>query len=256
MRAAGLEPRGPFRRDQPGPPRAPRRSGCPDADWHDDLAALPEDGPLLVVANEFFDALPVRQLVATEAGWRERLVALDGERFVPAAGPPVPAAAVPDHVRAAPPGTVLETSPASLAHARELAAALAMQGGAALIVDYGHDRTCAGETLQAVRVHDYADPWMEPGEARPHRPCRLRGAGPGRRRGRGACPWAGRPGRVAGEAGHRRPRRERSRETAPNRVEELKIAAAIASSRHDQMGRLFRVAGLSSPGWPAPEGFS
>ena len=71
---AGLEPAGPFRRDQPRPSRAPRPSGCPSAHWHDDLATLPEDGPLLVVANEFFDALPVRQLVATG----KRLARADG----------------------------------------------------------------------------------------------------------------------------------------------------------------------------------
>ena len=51
----------------------------PDAQWHDDLSSLPTDGPLLVVANEFLDALPVRQLVRTAEGWRERLIGLDGE---------------------------------------------------------------------------------------------------------------------------------------------------------------------------------
>src|SRR5690606_5170635 len=66
--------------------RDAQRARLPEATWHDSVATLPVQGPLLVVANEFFDALPVRQLVATEAGWRERMVGLEGERFVAVAG--------------------------------------------------------------------------------------------------------------------------------------------------------------------------
>ena len=132
--------------------------------WHDDVSSLPEGAPLLIVANEFFDALPIRQLVATESGWRERLVGHRDGRFVPVPGPPVGAEAIPLGLRAAPPGTVLETSPASLAVVRQLAQRLAGAGGAALIIDYGHERTSAGETLQAVAKHAYADPWVDPGE--------------------------------------------------------------------------------------------
>ncbi|HEY0130012.1 MAG TPA: SAM-dependent methyltransferase, partial [Allosphingosinicella sp.] len=164
MRSAGLEPRVHFVESSPVL-RAAQAERVPHASWHEDLGTLPEDGPILVVANEFFDALPIRQLIATGAGWRERVVTVDRDRFVPAAGPPVPAAAIADHVRPAPPGTVLETSPASLAYARGLANRIIMHGGAALIVDYGHDRLSAGETLQAVRMHEYADPWIEPGES-------------------------------------------------------------------------------------------
>ena len=63
--------------------RALQAEAVPGALFHDDLSSVPEDGPLLLIANEFFDALPVRQLVRTEAGWRERMVGLgEDDAFV------------------------------------------------------------------------------------------------------------------------------------------------------------------------------
>ena len=254
MRSAGLEPRVHFVETSPVL-RSAQAERVPDASWHDDLAAVPGDGPVLAVANEFFDALPIRQLVATGTGWRERLVTVDSDsRFVPAAGPAVPAAAIPESVRAAPPGSVLETSPASLAYTRSLAERMIMHGGAALIVDYGHDRLCAGETLQAVRLHDYADPWIEPGEsdltahvdfeslARAASEAGVRVSGPV-----GQGEWLARLGIDA--------RADALARNAPNRHEEFRIAKDRLVSPQ-QMGRLFRVLGLSAPAWPAPEGFS
>jgi SAM-dependent MidA family methyltransferase len=252
MRAAGLEPAVHFVETSPIL-RAAQAKRVPNARWHDDLGALPEDGPILAVANEFFDALPIRQLIATPSGWRERFVTLEGERFVPAAGPPVPGSAIPERIRAAPPGTVLETSPASLAYVRQLAHRINMQGGAALIVDYGHDRLCAGETLQAVRMHDYADPWIEPGEAdltahvdfealgRASAEAGVRVHGPVAQ-----GEWLSKLGIDA--------RTEALARSAPDRRESLGIAKDRLVSP-EQMGRLFRVMGLVAPGWPAPEGF-
>jgi NADH dehydrogenase [ubiquinone] 1 alpha subcomplex assembly factor 7 len=252
MRSAGLEPQVHFV-ETSSVLRAAQSERFPDAAWHDDLSTVPDDGPVLAVANEFFDALPVRQLIATGTGWRERLVTVDGERFVPAAGPAVPAAAVPEPVRGAPEGSVLETSPASLAYARRLAERMIMHGGAALVVDYGHDRLCAGETLQAVRLHDYADPWIEPGEsdltAHVDFEALARAASEAGARVSGPAPqgkWLERLGIDA--------RAETLARNAPNRHEELKIAKdRLVSPLH--MGDLFRVLGLSSPGWPALEGF-
>ncbi len=252
MRAAGLEPAVHFVETSPVL-RAAQAERVPNAVWHDDLSALPQDGPILAVANEFFDALPVRQLIATPAGWRERLVALDGALFLPGAGPPIPAAAIPEPIRAAPPGTVLETSPASLACVRALADRLSRQGGAALIVDYGHDRLSAGETLQAVRRHGYADPWAEPGESdlTAHVDFESLGraaaeAGAAVRGPVGQGDWLARLGIQA--------RAEALARSAPHRSGELKSAMDRLVSP-DQMGRLFRVMGLSAPAWPAPEGF-
>ncbi|HLL29530.1 MAG TPA: SAM-dependent methyltransferase, partial [Allosphingosinicella sp.] len=233
--------------------RSAQAERVPNAIWHDDLGTLSQGGPILAVANEFFDALPVRQLIATPAGWRERLVTLDGGRFVPAAGPPVPGAAIPRQLRAAPPGTVIETSPASLAYARLLAHRMNMHGGAALIVDYGHDRLSAGESLQAVRMHEYADPWMEPGEAdltahvdfeslaRASAEAGARVCGPTAQGG-----WLARLGIDS--------RAEALAASAPDRSDEIRAARDRLVSP-DQMGRLFRVMGLSAPAWPAPEGF-
>jgi SAM-dependent MidA family methyltransferase len=253
MRAAGLEPGVHFVETSPVL-RAAQAKRVAGAQWHDDLGSIPEAGPILAVANEFFDALPVRQLVATGSGWHERLVTLDGDRFVPAAGPPVPAAAIPDHIRAAPAGTVLEASPSSLAYARLLARRMVVQGGAALIVDYGHDRLSAGETLQAVRRHGFAEPWMEPGEAdltahvdfeslgRAFAEAGARVLGPVAQ-----GEWLARLGIDARAAALAR--------SAPRRSSEIEAAMERLVSP-GQMGRLFRVMGLSAPAWPAPEGFS
>ena len=140
MRSAGLAPEVHLVETSPVL-RAAQAERLPQARWHDDLSTLPANRPLLIVANEFFDALPARQLIRGRGGWHERLVGHDGTRFLPGAGPAVPASAVPHHLRAAPEGTILETSPASLATVRDLAQRLTAQGGAALIVEYGHDRT-------------------------------------------------------------------------------------------------------------------
>jgi SAM-dependent MidA family methyltransferase len=252
MRAAGLVPAVHLVETSPVL-RAVQAVRLPQASWHDDLATLPEDGPILVVANEFFDALPIRQLVATPGGWCERRVATEEERFAPVAGPPVPAAAIPAFVRSAPPGTVLETSPAALAYVRRLAGRLVSHGGAALIVDYGHDRLLAGETLQAMRRHEYADPWLDPGEsdltvhvdfeslARASADAGVEVHGP-----IAQGDWLARLGIDA--------RAEALARGAPERRNDL-LAARNRLVSPEAMGRLFRVLALSSRGWPAPEGF-
>ena len=252
MRAAGLDPAVHLVETSPVL-RAAQAERVPDAAWHDDLSTLPDDGPILAVANEFFDALPVRQLVATQTGWSELLVTLDGDAFIRAAGPPVPRAAIPEPVRIAPPGTLLETSPASLACVRQLADRLDWQGGAALVVDYGHSRLSAGETLQAVRDHDHSDPWSEPGESdltahvdfesltRAASEAGVAVHGPV-----GQGDWLVKLGIDA--------RTEALASIAPDRRGEL-LAARDRLVRDDQMGRLFQVLGLCAPAWPAPEGF-
>lgn len=136
--------------------------------WHDGLETIPP-GPAIIVANEFFDALPVRQFVWTDAGWCERLVACDEDgalRFALAAGPSPLASALPTVVReGAPEGAVAELCPAGIAIVGELGRRLSEDGGAALIVDYGHTASAAGDTLQAVRAHAYAPVLEAPGEA-------------------------------------------------------------------------------------------
>jgi NADH dehydrogenase [ubiquinone] 1 alpha subcomplex assembly factor 7 len=121
----------------------------------DGIDSLPP-GPLLLIANEFLDALPVRQLVRGPAHWAERLVALDaGGRpvFVDGRGSPAVQLLVPESLRSLPPGSVVEICPAAAALAAALGERLAQQPGAALFVDYGYCPSAPGPTLAAVRRH-------------------------------------------------------------------------------------------------------
>lgn len=137
----------------------------PQARWHADLSTLPTDGPVLIVANEFLDALPIRQMVRTAEGWRERMVGLDQDRLVPIAGSQLMDNAVPVALRDAADGAILETSPASAAVLYEVSGRLTAQGGAALFIDYGYTQPAYGSSLQAVRDHRQVDPFATPGEA-------------------------------------------------------------------------------------------
>ena len=128
--------------------------------WHSSFAEVP-DGPVLLVANEFFDALPIRQFVHVDGRWRERVVGLDGAgRLAFGIGPGAHSQG-PDE----PDGTILEMSPAGEALAADIAGRIAAAGGAALIVDYGYGGGGRGDTLQAVKSHAFADPLAAPGEA-------------------------------------------------------------------------------------------
>ncbi len=129
--------------------------------WHGDVGDVPE-GPTIVIANEFFDALPVHQFVRTPRGWCERLVGLapEGALAFGLAAEPTPGLSL-----AAPEGTVLEVAAASAQVMAAFAARLAAQGGAMLAIDYGHDGAGVGDTLQAVRRHAFVDPLAEPGDA-------------------------------------------------------------------------------------------
>ena len=127
-----------------------------------DLAA---DSPLLVVANEFFDALPIRQFVRGKDGWHERMIGLSNDQRVFGLSPtPIPTTSLPESVRNAPEGSVYEAGLAAAEVMKRLAAAVSRRGGAILAVDYGYAQTQTGETLQAVRNHAYADPLDAPGE--------------------------------------------------------------------------------------------
>ena len=136
--------------------------GAP-ASWHRTLATVP-DGPFLLIANEFLDALPVEQYVARRDGWHRRAVDIDGDGFRFVDGPlaAYPPWAVGLHAED---GEIREASPATVGIVREIAARLVTGPGAALIVDYGYASPGVGETLQAVTRHRYADPLAAPGEA-------------------------------------------------------------------------------------------
>ena len=253
MAKASLEPPVDFIETSPTL-RAAQAERVPGAEWHLGFTGISEDGPLLIVANEFFDALPIRQLVATEEGWRERLVACQDTLFLPIAGDRSFDMIIPPDLRGAAPGSILETSPAGVAVLRGLAARLTAQGGAALIIDYGYEGPAIGDTLQAVRGHAYANPFEEPGEAdlTAHvdfatlkEAAEAEGLvvhGPVTQ---GAFLKA-----LGIEA-----RSEALAKVAPDRAEAL----AIDRDRlidPEQMGELFKVIALTAPGWPIPAGFA
>ena len=225
----------------------------PGAQWHHDLSSLPPYGPILLVANEFLDALPVRQLVMTEQGWRERMVIPEGDRFACIAGTQPMDAAVPEARRAAAPGTILETCPGAAATVYEVAGRLIEQGGAALFIDYGHDALRDGSTLQAVRAHLKVDPFVNPGEADLTAHVDFATLAPiAESRG---CKWLG-------TAAQGRWLRDLGIETRAESLAAIapQHAAAIHAAKdrligEGQMGLLFKVMGLAAPGWPAGAGF-
>jgi SAM-dependent MidA family methyltransferase len=137
-----------------------------DVDWHASLEDVP-DGPTIVLANEYFDALPVHQAVRLASGWHERTVEVDQDGlFAYGAAPePMPRfdTLMPAVARAAPVGAVFEWR--SHDEVIKLARRLRETGGAALVVDYGHVRSDAGDTLQAIARHAFADPLKAPGTA-------------------------------------------------------------------------------------------
>jgi NADH dehydrogenase [ubiquinone] 1 alpha subcomplex assembly factor 7 len=133
--------------------------------WHDNLGGVPQ-GPMILVANELFDALPIHQLEMTAQGWRERVVALDGDGLAFALAAPGPALGLlrPTHAGAAP-GAIAEVSPASIALIDAIARRLVADRGAALVIDYGPAQSALGDSFQALKRHRYHLPLEELGTA-------------------------------------------------------------------------------------------
>lgn len=218
-----------------------------------DPASLPENGPVLLVANEFLDALPTRQVVRTAAGWRERMIGLASEQLGFVAGPRPMDDAVPAWVSHLPEGTIFETCPAAAAVVGEIAQRLARLGGAALFIDYGHFTPQTGSTLQAVRAHRKVDPLASPGEAdltahvdfatlaaiAANAGCRVQTATQGE--------WLTAMGIGL--------RAEALVRAAPGRAAEVDAACHRLTAPH-AMGELFKVMAITAPHWPGSVGFA
>ncbi len=136
-------------------------AGIAEPVWHDNVEET-LDGPVIVIANEFLDALPLDQFVRTQAGWRERLLGLDAAGDL--------AFGLADEVEMAirieaPQGAVLEQPLAALDVVATVSRHVAQAGGVALFIDYGSARSGFGDTLQAVKRQRFVDPLAEPGEA-------------------------------------------------------------------------------------------
>ena len=202
----------------------------PNAIFHDRIEQLPAR-PLLLVANEFFDALPIRQWVGDE----QRLVVLDGDSLAFTAH-----------------GLIVETSPARAAAVHNIASHLARHGGIALIIDYGHATSAPGDTLQAVRAHQFADPLARPGEQDLTAHVDFEAlADSARAAGAAVTPlvtqgaWLTRLGIVqrAATLSH----------AHPDRADD--VASALARlTAPAAMGDLFKVIAIHSSDWPTPAG--
>ena len=133
--------------------------------WARQWSDIASGRPLFVVANEFFDALPIRQFEMTERGWCERMVTSGRDTLALALSPqPVPLAI--GAGRGTPSdGAVFEVCPAALSLTEEIGRNVAANGGAALIIDYGYEGGGFGDTLQAIRNHTPVDIFDAPGEA-------------------------------------------------------------------------------------------
>lgn len=203
-----------------------------DAYWHETIADLPPV-PLLLAANEFLDALPVRQWVG------------DVERRIVMAG---------DALAFEPEGSIREEAPARDEAVRMVAAHAAQHGGVALIIDYGHARSAPGDTLQAVKNHRFAHPLADPGEqdltahvdfesiASAATAAGAAVAGPVEQ-----GEWLKRLGIEARAAA--------LIAANPGEREIIQIALDRMTGA-DQMGRLFKVLAIYSPAWPVPVGFA
>ena len=134
-----------------------------DPVWHERLEDVPE-APLFLVANEFFDALPVRQFLRRGDGWSERVIGSEGEALAFGLTAPAPLATLAGRLDGTAEGEMVETCAAAEALAGEIGRRIAGAGGVALILDYGGWRE-TGDTFQAVRAHEKVDPLSAPGSA-------------------------------------------------------------------------------------------
>ena len=135
----------------------------PAVTWADRVEGLPE-APLFLIANEFFDALPIRQFTRQGQGWAETVVGLAGDRLTLGKTAPAPLAALSHRLADTADGDVVELCPAATPIMARIGARIAAHGGAALIIDYG-DWRARGDTFQALKDHRFADPLDGPGEA-------------------------------------------------------------------------------------------
>jgi SAM-dependent MidA family methyltransferase len=245
--------------------RAAQTECLPDATWHDRLETVPE-GPLLLLANEFLDALPIRQFVRRGEGWFERYV--EEARFVECAATLTPAlsrfageraehdslAHAVGKGRGEGVAIIHELCEPALAIARHLATRLATQPGAALFLDYGPDRSAPGDSLQALRDGRSADPLADPGTADLTAHVDFAAFAAAARE-TGAATFGPQPqGKFLARLGLYQRTGRLARTQPPVRAAAL-IEAARRLAEPDRMGRLFKALAVCHPACPPPPGF-
>jgi len=226
-----------------------------DVSWQPQFDDSLTDRPLFLVANEFFDALPMRQYVKTARGWCERMITVkDGELTFALAPVPLPPAAVPAGLETAPEGGVYETSPAATALAEGIARAIAARGGAGLIMDYGYgERSGFAETLQAVGGHRFVDVLAEPGEDDLSAHVDFAALAAAGRRGGASVFGPVTQGAFLANLGITE-RAEQLMKANPEEARAL-LAATERLIGHDTMGRLFKALALMPPAVTDVAGF-
>ena len=231
--------------------RALQRQRLPDATWHDSLDSLPTDAPLLLIANEFLDALPIAQFERLGDGWVLRRVTAEG-RFDRSVGANL--AFLPDALRLAAPGSIYERNFAAEQLAADLAARLARQGGAALIFDYGYEGPALGDTLQAIHQGRFADPLATLGEAdiSAHVDFTAIRAAAARH---AAVSMPVVQGEYLQQVGLDQRADTLKAVASIERAAEIE-AARVRLAAPASMGLLFKALAIHAPGWPLPAGFS
>jgi len=224
--------------------------------WHDDFAAVGQGRPAIVIANEFFDALPVHHYQRTEEGWRRRMVVIgenDELAFAPG-GPPADEAGIPQWAAELPPGSIIELSPRRAEYAAHVARRLSGDGGAFLFIDYGHAVPGPGETLQAVSRHRRVSPFHRPGETDITAHVDFHALAVAAERQGMTCWGPVEQGAFLNAMGlAARHEMLRRKATARQKIMLKRGMERIAAP--DQMGRLFKVLAGVSPGLPAPAPF-
>ena len=220
-------------------------AGTERLDWAESFETVAADAPLYLVANEFFDALPIRQFVRSHGRWHERFVGIGadgafGFTLSPALAPAEGAGG----------DGIVEVNEPARAVAAAIGAWLNRTGGLALAIDYGHARSAPGDTLQAVRAHRFADPLAEPGEADLTAHVDFEALA------RAAGATAHGP---AAQGDWLRALGIEARATALARARPDRAAALSAGLERltgpGKMGTLFKVMALTGPGGPLPAGF-
>ncbi len=225
--------------------------------WHNAAADLP-DGPLLLLANEFVDALPIRQFQRGAGRWHERRIGWDESagalRWVETVVPDGASMLIDPALAAAPEGAVAEVCLAGRALAAELGRRIADQGGAALVIDYGHAEPGTGDTFQAVHRHRFADPLAAPGEADLTAHVDFV-ALDGSARQAGAATHGPLPqGEFLKQLGIGE--RAAALRAGATPAQAAAIDAALARlTGPDQMGTLFKALAITAPGFGTPPGF-
>jgi SAM-dependent MidA family methyltransferase len=230
IRSAGLDP--PVHLVETSPLlREAQARALPGACWHDDLTNLPAL-PLLVAANEFLDALPVRQFVG---GMERRVVAAAGGLCFDRDG------------------EIVETSPTRDEAIVAVSKHLVEHGGAAIIVDYGHSKSAPGDTLQAVRRHRFAPILADPGDQDLTAHVDFEALSKAAKEAGASVTPLVTQGKWLTDLGIEARAQALSR-AHPDRFAEIE-AAVRRLCDPAEMGDLFKAVGIHSPDWPQPPGF-